>query len=209
MDTNNEWFHDKSNNILYLFPDDGLDPSNRSIKAKTTDYRVTFSAANYVKLKGINFFATTFQMTGNSDNNIIEECNFYFPSASQRMLGTTNGLGTPNVTSIEGSADNNHILKCLFENSEGEALRIKGDYNKVENNYFHHIDWSVSEIEGLMVSIFFNGVENIFDNNTIHTTGASATVLPGERSIFSYNNITNTGLLQSDGAVFQGTSKLC
>ena len=206
IDTNNEWFHDKTNNILYLFPDDGLDPSNRSIKAKTTDYRVTFSAANYVKLKGINFFATTFQMTGNSDNNIIEECNFYFPSASQRMLGTTNGLGTPNVTSIEGSADNNHILKCLFENSEGEALRIKGDYNKVENNYFHHIDWSVSEIEGLMVSIFFNGVENIFDNNTIHTTGASATVLPGERSIFSYNNITNTGLLQSDGAVFQGTS---
>jgi len=206
IDTNNEWFHDKTNNVLYLFPDDGLDPSNRSIKAKTTDYRVTFSAANYVKLKGINFFATTFQMTGNSDNNIIEECNFYFPSASQRMLGTTNGLGTPNVTSIEGSADNNHILKCLFENSEGEALRIKGDYNTVENNYFHHIDWSVSEIEGLMVSIFFNGVENIFDNNTIHTTGASATVLPGQRSIFSYNNITNTGLLQSDGAVFQGTS---
>ena len=28
-------------------------------------------------------------MTGNSDNNIIEECNFYFPSASKRMLGTT------------------------------------------------------------------------------------------------------------------------
>ena len=93
IDTNNEWFHDKTNNILYLFPDDGSDPSNRSIKAKTTDYRVTFSAASYVKLKGINFFATTFQMTGNSDNNIIEECNFYFPSASKRMLGTTNGVG--------------------------------------------------------------------------------------------------------------------
>ncbi len=206
IDTNNEWFHDKTDNILYLFPDDGLDPSNRSIKAKTTDYRVTFNGANYVKFKGINFFATTFLMTGNSDNNIIEECNFYFPSASKRMLGTTNGVGTPNVTQLDGNADNNHILKCLFENSEGEALRIKGDYNTIENNYFHHIDWSVSDIEGLMVSIFFNGVENIFDNNSIHTTGASATVLPGERSIFSYNNITNTGLLQSDGAVFQGTS---
>ena len=206
IDTNNEWFHDKTNNILYLFPDDGSDPSNRSIKAKTTDYRVTFSAASYVKLKGINFFATTFQMTGNSDNNIIEECNFYFPSASKRMLGTTNGVGTPNVTELEGNADNNHILKCLFEYSEGEALRIKGDNNTIENNYFHHIDWSVSDLESLMVSILCTGVENIFDNNTIHTTGASATVLPGQRSIFSYNNITNTGLLQSDGAVFQGTS---
>ena len=154
IDTNNEWFHDKTNNILYLFPDDGLDPSNRSIKAKTTDYRVTFNAANYVKFKGINFFATTFLMTGNSDNNIIEECNFYFPSASKRMLGTTNGVGTPNVTELEGNADNNHILKCLFENSEGEALRIKGDNNTIENNYFHHIDWSVSDLESLMVSIF-------------------------------------------------------
>ncbi|MCH1548137.1 MAG: hypothetical protein L7S44_06225, partial [Flavobacteriaceae bacterium] len=206
IDTNNEWFHDKTNNILYLFPDDGLDPSNRSIKAKTTDYRVTFNAANYVKFKGINFFATTFLMTGNSDNNIIEECNFYFPSSSKRMLGTTNGVGTPNVTEIQGNADNNHILKCLFENSEGEALRIKGDNNIIENNYFHHIDWSVSDLESLMVTILCTGDDNIFDNNSIHTTGASATVLPGERSIFSYNNITNTGLLQSDGAVFQGTS---
>jgi len=205
IDTNNEWFHDKTNNILYLFPDDGTDPSNRSIKAKTTDFRVTFNGANYIKLKGINFFATTFQMTGNSDNNIIEECNFYFPSASERMLGTTNGLGTPNVTEIGSNADNNHILKCLFENTEGEAIRVKGDSNTIENNYFHHIDWSSSELEGLMVSIYCTGTSNIFDNNTIHTTGASATVLPGRQSIFSYNKVTNTGLLQSDGAVFQGT----
>ena len=210
IDTNNEWFHDKTTNTLYLFPDDGLDPSSRSIKAKTTDYRVAFNGANYVKLKGINFFATTFQMTGNSDNNIIEECNFYFPSASKRMLGATNGVGTPNVTQLgtasnDNDVDNNHILECLFENTEGEALRIYGDGNKIENNYFHHIDWSVSDLEGLMVSIYCVGTSNIFDNNSIHTTGASATVLPGRQSIFSYNKVTNTGLLQSDGAVFQGT----
>ena len=59
MDTNNEWFHDKSNEVLYLFPDDGLDPSSRSIKAKTTDYIVTFNNSNYISFKKINFFATT------------------------------------------------------------------------------------------------------------------------------------------------------
>jgi len=65
-------------------------------------------------LQGINFFATTFQMTGNSDNNIIEECNFYFPSASQRMLGTTNGLGTQlMLLQLNGSADNNHYFKMF------------------------------------------------------------------------------------------------
>ena len=205
LDTNNEWFHDKSNNILYLLPDDGSDPSNRSIKAKTTDFRITLSGANYIKIKGVNFFATTINLTNNSNNNTIEECNFYFPSASKRMLGLTNGLGTTNVTSISSNSDDNTIKKCLFENAEGEALVVKGDRNTVENNYFHHIDWSASDLNGLMVTIYCTGDSTTFTKNTIHTTGASATVLPGTASIFSYNKVTNTGLLQSDGAVFQGT----
>ena len=206
LDTNNEWFHDKTNNILYLVTDNGLNPSStgRTIKAKTTDYRVTFSGANYITFKGINFFATTIDIQ-NSDYLSIEECNFYFPSASKRMLGLTNGLGSTNVTSLNNTSDNNTIKKCLFENAEGEALVIKGDSNTIENNYFHHIDWSASDLNGLMVTIYCTGASNTFTKNTIHTTGASATVLPGSASTFSYNEVTNTGLLQSDGAVFQGT----
>ena len=206
LDTNNEWFHDKTNNILYLVTDNGLNPSTtgRTIKAKTTDYRITFNGANYITFKGINFFATTIDIQ-NSDNLSIEECNFYFPSASKRMLGLTNGLGSTSVTSINGTSDNNTIKKCLFENAEGEALVIRGDNNTIENNYFHHIDWSASDLNGLMVTIYCTGNSNTFTKNTIHTTGASATVLPGTASTFSYNKVTNTGLLQSDGAVFQGT----
>ena len=206
LDTNNEWFHDETNNILYLVTDNGLNPSTtgRTIKAKTTDYRVTFNGANYITFKGINFFATTIDIQ-NSDNLSIEECNFYFPSASKRMLGLTNGLGSTSVTSINGTSDNNTIKKCLFENAEGEALVIRGDNNTIENNYFHHIDWSASDLNGLMVTIYCTGNSNTFTKNTIHTTGASATVLPGTASTFSYNKVTNTGLLQSDGAVFQGT----
>ena len=209
LDTNNEWFHDKSNDMLYLFPDDSSDPSSRSIKVKLSDndYRVTLNGAKYVKLKGINFFATTINITGNSDYNTIEKCNFYFPSVSKRMLGTTNGVGSPNVMEISGNSNNNTIIECLFENSEGEALRIRGTNNTIENNYFHHIDWSASDLQGLMVSIWAgtNATSTTYTNNTIHTTGASATVLPGPSSTFSYNKVTNTGLLQSDGAVFQGT----
>ena len=73
------------------------------------------------------------------------------------MLGTTDGLGTPNVAELGSNADNNTIEKCLFENTEGEALAIKGDSNTIKNNYFHHIDWSASELQGLMVSIYITG----------------------------------------------------
>ena len=125
------------------------------------------------------------------------------------MLGPINGVGTLNVLEIDANSHNNIIKKCLFENAEGEALRIKGTNNTIENNYFHHIDWSVSDLEGLMVTIYSgsNAEDNTFTKNTIHTTGASATVLPGKDSEFSYNKVSNTGLLQSDGAVFQGTTK--
>ena len=50
-----------------------------------------------------------------------------------------------------------------------------------------------------------NGDKNIFTQNTVNDDQASATVVPGERSEFSYNKVTRTGALQSDGSVFQGT----
>ena len=203
LDNPNEWFHDKSTNELYLYPDDGQNPGSRTIKAKTTDYAITFSGASYIELKNINFFATTINVQ-NSTYLKITECNFYYPSVSRRMLGSTE-LGSPNVTSFDSNSSNNIISKCLFENTEGEALRIFGNDNTIQNNYFHHIDWSASDLQGLMVTIYISGNSNTFTENTIHTTGASATVLPGRYSTFSYNKVSNTGLLQSDGAVFQGT----
>jgi len=56
-----------------------------------------------------------------------------------------------------------------------------------------------------MVTMFINGDKNTITKNTIENVQASATVTPGERSIFSYNKVTKTGALQSDGSVFQGT----
>ena len=55
-----------------------------------------------------------------------------------------------------------------------------------------------------MVTVFVDGENNTFTENEIYFTGASATVWPGEKSIFS-TNICRTGHAQSDGSVFQGT----
>ena len=210
LDTNNEWFYNPLDDILYLYPDDGQNPAGRNIRGKIRDYSITISNSNYIKIKNINFFATTIKLE-NSDYVTIEECNFYYPSASSRMLGLTDGLGSPNVTAIgTGSgasvdANNCTIKKCLFENAEGEALRIYGDNNIIENNYFHHIDYSVSDLANLMVTVNIVGASNIFTKNTVHTTGASSTFWGQTSPTFSYNKVSNTGLLQSDGAVFQGT----
>ena len=67
----------------------------------------------------------------------------------------------PNVSNLGQSGavnevHNSVIRKCLFEYTDGEALRIYGDSNIVENCYMQYIDYTVSELPFLMIGVYFN-----------------------------------------------------
>ncbi|MEC9135609.1 MAG: LamG-like jellyroll fold domain-containing protein, partial [Bacteroidota bacterium] len=207
IDVENEWFLDTTNDELYLNPPNGVDLFQTPIRGKIRDYSITIAGSEYLKINGLTFFATTIHARG-SNNLEISECNFYYPSHSKRMLGdlsganaTTFGTGSGNTARVDSST----VSGCLFIDTEGEALVIRGDNNTIKNSYFRNIDWSATELNGLMVSVFIDGTGNTFTGNEIYHTGASATVWPGEQSIFSYNIVSSTGHAQSDGSVFQGT----
>ena len=205
IDVQNEWFLDQDNEMLFVFPQNGVDLNNTSVRGKVRDYSVLIANSSHITIEGLTFFATTLKADNSSYLN-ISDCNFYYPSYSRRMLGELQGAA-PTILGSSGTkkVHNSTIESCLFINSEGEGLIIKGDHNKVLNSYFKNIDWSATQLDGLMVTINVDGYKNEFSNNEIYNTGASATVWPGEASIFSYNVVSNTGLAQSDGAVFQGT----
>ena len=205
IDVQNEWFLDKDNEMLYVFPQNDVDLNNTSVRGKVRDYSVLIDNSSHFTIEGLTFFATTIKAENSSYLNILN-CNFYYPSYSRRMLGELQGAA-PTILGTSGTktVNNSTIESCLFINSEGEGLIIKGDHNKVLNSYFKNIDWSATQLDGLMVTINVVGYKNEFSNNEIYNTGASATVWPGEASTFSYNVVSNTGLAQSDGAVFQGT----
>ena len=207
IDADNEWFLDTSNNILYLKPASGVDLTQVPIRGKIRDYSLTITGSEYLKVHGLTFFATTIYASG-TKNLEISECNFYFPSHSRRMLGDLNGANATTFGTGSGNTarvDSSTVSGCLFINTEGEALVIRGNNNTVRNSYFRNIDWSATELNGLMVTVFVDGENNTFTENEIYFTGASATVWPGEKSIFSYNIVSSTGHAQSDGSVFQGT----
>ena len=205
IDVQNEWFLDQENEMLFVFPPNGVDLNNASVRGKVRDYSVLIDNSSHVTIEGLTFFATTFKADNSSYLN-ISDCNFYYPSYSRRMLGELQGAA-PTTLGSSGTKRvyNSTIDRCLFIDTEGEGLIIMGDNNKVLNSYFKNIDWSATELDGLMVTINIDGSNNEFSNNEVYNTGASATVWPGEESIFSYNVVSNTGLAQSDGAVFQGT----
>ena len=210
IDADNEWFLDTANDVLYLKPASGVDLSNTPIRGKVRDYSITITGSEHLKIRGLTFFATTIHASG-SNNLEITECNFYYPSHSKRMLGDLNGANVTTFGTGSGNTarvDSSTVSGCLFINTEGEALVVRGDNNTIKNSYFRNIDWSATELNGLMVTVYIDGTSNTFTENEIYHTGASATVWPGEESIFSYNIVSSTGHAQSDGSVFQGTKNL-
>ena len=205
LDTINEWYHNPQTGELWVMTD-GTNPNELEVKGKTSTYSINIKNSNNITIENLFFFSSTIKVAS-SENIIIQDCNFAFPSTSKRMIGD---LGTPDATTIGISGASNKVnnsifRRNLFSYTDGDAIRVYGDNNRIENNIFQYIDYSVSELPGLMVSFYINGDKNIFTKNSINNVQASATLTPGERSEFSYNKVTKTGALQSDGSVFQGT----
>ena len=205
LDTINEWYHNPNTGELWLMTD-GTNPNDLDIKGKVNTYSFEIINAGNITIENLFFFSSTVKVRS-TENFILQDCNFAYPSTSKRMVGD---LGTPMATTIgisgaSNKVNNSIIRRNLFEYTDGDALRVYGDNNVIENNFFQYIDYSVAELPGLMVTMFINGDKNTITKNTIENVQASATVTPGERSIFSYNKVTKTGALQSDGSVFQGT----
>lgn len=211
LDQENEWYYDPDTKDLYFWPPGNADPNDLNIRGKNQAYAFQIQNSNQILLKGINFFATTIKID-NSDYSIVDGCRFLYPSYYRRMLGIAGA--EPEMTRIDGSS---HCLitRCSFEYTDGSAIETYGGENIIEDNYFYHIDWTVTDLSSVMTSTRMGGNNNIFRRNTMHRTGASSGLNPGNAGLIEYNDIYDTGYLQSDGAIIhlmegqQPNSEIC
>jgi hypothetical protein len=93
------------------------------------------------------------------------------------------------------------VSQCAFRYTDGGAIETSSGNNIIENCYFYHIDYTVTDLSSVMTTIRMNGNNNVFRQNTLHRTGASSAINPGNVSIVEYNDMYDTGYLQSDGAI--------
>ncbi|MCK5173132.1 MAG: hypothetical protein KAR47_07050, partial [Planctomycetes bacterium] len=199
-DAEKEWFYDKNTKELYLWAPGGGVPSG-NIRGKVQTYAIDASDCNYVVVDGIDFFASTFSFT-TSSNCTVKNCNLQFPSCSQRMLGVEADICQhAKMYASSRTLPGNTVLNCIFERTDGMALRMSGVSPIIENNYFHNIDYTCAGLPGLGVTLNLNGgSEAVFRRNTIDTASTSSAISPSTKAITEYNRITNTGMLQNDGA---------
>ena len=199
LDSENEWFFDPETKELFFYPSNGLNPNDLNIRGKVQSYAFEITNSDFVQIKDIDFFSTTFKFT-NSDYGLVEECNLFYPSCYKRMLGI---VDTPPDMSLFTSSSNSKVYKSAFRYTDGSALEMYSGNNIIEDCYFYHIDYTATDLNGLMTTIQMGGSNNIFRNNTMHKLGASATLNPGNEALIELNDMSDSGYMQSDGALIQ------
>ena len=208
LDQNKEWHIDAANNMAYFYAADGKTPSG-DIRGRNQQFVIDGNNWSYVTFKGLDFFATTIELTS-SEAITIEDCNFNYSGASKRALAEVNAKASL-LRLTNGSGQGNFVLRNVtITNSDSQAFQIKGDNTVVENSLFENIDWAATEAYSPSASLVFHGNNTLFSRNTIRNAGTSETIATaingsGTHSsiVAQYNDIANTGFAQSDGAQFQ------
>jgi hypothetical protein len=199
LDSEGEWFYNPDSSKVYFWPKDNINPNTLDIRAKVQSYAFEIDNVDYVELKNLEFFGTTFKFN-NSDYSIVDHCNLFYPSCYKRMLGV---VGTQPEMSIFNSSSYCTVRNSAFRYTDGSALEMYSNNNTVDNCYFYHIDYTATDLNGLMTTIQLGGSNNIFRRNTMHKMGASATLNPGNSAIIELNDMSDSGHMQSDGALVQ------
>ncbi|MBI9017322.1 MAG: right-handed parallel beta-helix repeat-containing protein [Phycisphaerae bacterium] len=202
LDVEGEWFYEPKEKMLYLWPPDGKKPQDLKIKGKRRSYAFDGTNCSYVKIIGIDLFATTFRFDG-CDNITVVNCNLLYPSYSKRMLRDISPMDvTKMVMDEEFDMAYNTIRDCVIEYADGPAIEMNGCENVIENNYIHSIDYSCTYAGGWTLKMV-DAPRLVLRRNTIHTTGASEMFKAGVRNLIQLNDISRTGYLQNDGALIQ------
>jgi hypothetical protein len=223
LDAPTEWFYDTITHRLYLWPNDGKNPSERNVRGKVKSYsfNVTSGSSNLV-FSGIIFFATTLSAAsgGLQDEDVhdirFDSLQFSYPTYSQRMLGS---VAYPNSTlayyrgNLINGLGNFTFFNCTFEYGDGWNLQYRGVNGLFENNLWHHNDFSCVGQSNSCGSFCSEGVKDRFVRNTVHSNGPSIGFKPGGvmkqdemgGSLIQLNHFYDLKNLQHDGAHVQST----
>ena len=207
LNSENEWFFDNSTKYLYVWLENDEVPSLTSIRAKVQSYSLNVTGDD-VTVEDINFFGTT--LRGNSANNLtVRDCDFLYASCYSHMLnqinyGTSISPTTDEVFETQTrvtSSSNVTFEGCAFRYTDGDVIHTSGGNTTIEDCYFNYIDKTVANLSSVMTTLRLMGDGNTVKNNMFRKTAASSTLNSGNAPIIEYNDMAESGYLQSDGAM--------
>ncbi len=205
LDVEKEWFYDSNAGTLYFMAPGKSDPNTLDVRAKRRQYAFDLSGKSNVTIRGITVFASTIMMDPNSFGNTLDRINVQYPShftSLPKASWDSDGSGFSIIqvhlhdSGIIVNGTGNVLRNSTVSYSAGAGVALEGDNNTLINNWIHHVDYIGDYTSG----IDLDGNGNAIQYNTIQNAGRQGILIDEvDDEDISYNNLSNSMLLSSDG----------
>ncbi len=194
LDAPGEWYLDRENGIIYLYPDCDLD-SSEILLSLSDDPLVKTNGSHGITFNGFTFLGTrgnAIEVRG--EGITVENC------VVKNVAGSAMIFYGNNMT-VRG-CEIKHTARggVVFDGGDRNTLTPSG--NVAENNHVHHI----AEIFRTYYPAFsLGGCGNVCRNNTIHDMAHIAITFGGNDNVIEYNDISRVCLMADDSsAIYSG-----
>lgn len=194
LDTPGEWFLDRENGILYLYPPRNLNECTIELSI-TSNPIICLENTENIRFDGFVLDGTRGDAVNACGKNItFDNCE----------IKNCAGWGMK-LCGEEISVSNCHIHhtgKGGIDIDGGDRNSLSSSGNKIFNNHIHHI----AEIfHTYNPGVYFRGVNCVVSHNCIHDSSHQALCFSGNEHIIEYNEIYNVCLHADDSsAIYAG-----
>lgn len=193
-----EWFYDPNNRMLYLWAPDGQHLVKHTVEYKVRKYGFVIKNKNFVNLSGIHFFSCAIAVD-ESNNCIVNDCHFKYPSWSRFLPDTTieDDMAYCYIRGCENTVKNSSFSWCATK-----GLDISGMANIVDNCVLHDLSWYGNNRDSPLRLAGTEGQPankmNIIRNCTLFNCGNLALSFSGPGVIVEKNHVYYAGLCCKD-----------
>ncbi|HBL40907.1 MAG TPA: hypothetical protein DDY98_04780, partial [Ruminococcaceae bacterium] len=194
LDTENEWYLDRENGLLYLYPPKDFSSASVDLSLSTQTI-LTAGNVDYLTFEGFTVQGTRGDAVDWTGNHItFKNCLIKNVAGNALVLNGSENL----VTECEIT----HTGKGGILLTGGDTQTLTPGNSRADNNLIH--DWS-DIYQTYQPAIALRGVGNVASHNEIYNSPHEAITYSGNNHVIEYNVIHDVCLLSSDaGAIYSG-----
>lgn len=207
LDSAGEWFLDPGSKTLYLWNPQGGNPSATTVEQKTRQYAFDLSGKSFIKIEGIDLYATSIKTDASSSNNILDRLKVSYVTHYQ----VVDTVWNTKDSGILLYGNNNTIRNSEINFSAGNGIHVIGKGHTIDNNKVSNVNYVGSANAAIRTpssAAIGRAEELTISNNTMHDAGKA--IIEGEiqNSKIKNNDFYNAGRLTKDHGVIYVSGNL-
>ncbi len=199
LDEAGEWYLDRKNCLLYLYPNTELSSASIELTISMQDKFISMNNCDYVTFDGLTFTGTRGDgLKGNNLRNVtLNDCNFH------AIMGSAVQIDSSYYTKVT-DCELSYIGRYGIVVTGGVKSTLTKSHNLIDNNLVTH--WGLYT-RTFTPAISASGQGITISHNEMAYSTSNATGMSGNLNYFEYNYVHDCTTLASDcSAYYNGSS---